>query len=54
VRERYPVTKTARRPDGVLVHAVASQRPVDDATAAEPTLEDAYLSLLNGASTPTD
>jgi ABC-2 type transport system ATP-binding protein len=54
VRERYPVTKTARRPDGVLVHAVASQRPVDDATDAEPTLEDAYLSLLNGAPTPTD
>ena len=54
VREQYPVTKTARRPDGVLVHAVAPERPVDDAEAAEPTLEDAYLSLLNGAPAPTD
>jgi hypothetical protein len=33
---------------------VAPQRPVDSADAAEPTLEDAYLSLLNGAPTPTD
>lgn len=48
VRERYPVTKAERRPHGVLVHAVAGERPVSDAEAAEPTLEDAYLSLLNG------
>lgn len=52
VRERYPVTKTARRPNGVLVHAVADERPVSGAEAAEPTLEDAYLSLLNGTSAP--
>lgn len=52
VQERYPVTKTARRPNGVLVHAVANDRPVDDAEAAEPTLEDAYLSLLNSAPDP--
>jgi len=54
VREQYPITKTARRPDGVLVHAVAHQHPVEHAVAADPTLEDAYLSLLNGAPTPTD
>jgi ABC-2 type transport system ATP-binding protein len=47
VRERYPVTKAVRRPHGVRVHAVAGERPVKDAEAADPTLEDAYLSLLN-------
>ncbi len=50
VREGYPVTKTARRPEGVLVRAAASERPTSDAERAEPTLEDAYLSLLNDAS----
>lgn len=45
VRERYPVTKAVRRPTGVLLHAVADDPPVSDAEAAEPTLEDAYLSL---------
>jgi ABC-2 type transport system ATP-binding protein len=53
VREAYPVTKTARRPEGVLVRAAAPERPVPDADPAEPTLEDAYLSLLNGSSGPS-
>jgi ABC-2 type transport system ATP-binding protein len=47
VRSRYPVTQTARRPQGVRVHAVAGERPQDTASAADPTLEDAYLALLS-------
>ncbi len=54
VRAAYPVTKTARRPEGVLVRAAAPERPVPDAQQAEPTLEDAYLSLLSGSSGTDD
>lgn len=43
VRSNYPITKTARRPDGVLVRGVSGDRPSSDATLVEPTLEDAYL-----------
>lgn len=50
VRDRYPVTRATRRPEGVLVHAVAPRRPAEAADPAAPTLEDAYLSLLNGSS----
>lgn len=49
VRDRYPVTRATRRPEGVRVHAVVPQRPAEAADPAEPTLEDAYLSLLNGS-----
>ena len=51
VRDRYPVTKATRGPDGVRVHAVADAPPDADATSAEPTLEDAYLFLLSDTST---
>jgi ABC-2 type transport system ATP-binding protein len=53
VRDRYPVTKATRGPNGVRVHAVTDAPPDADATAAEPTLEDAYLSLLSDAPTPS-
>jgi ABC-2 type transport system ATP-binding protein len=49
VRERYPVTSATRRPEGVRVHAAAPQRPAEDATRAEPSLEDAYLFLLSSS-----
>ncbi len=47
VRDRYPVTKATRDPNGVRVHAVAAQQPDADASPAEATLEDAYLALLS-------
>lgn len=53
VRDRYPVTKATRRPNGVRVHAVADQPPDAEASSADPTLEDAYLSLLSDAPTPS-
>ena len=52
VRDKYPVTKATRGPNGVRVHAVAEQRPSAEASPAEPTLEDAYLSLLSGPTSP--
>ena len=52
VRDAYRVTKATRGPGGVRVHAVAEQPPSAEATPAEPTLEDAYLSLLSGPTSP--
>lgn len=52
VRDKYPVTKATRGAHGVRVHAVAEQRPSAEASPAEPTLEDAYLSLLSGPTSP--
>ncbi|WP_436930392.1 ABC transporter ATP-binding protein [Halosimplex halobium] len=42
------VTNTARRSDGRHVRAVADDPPTDDAAPVDPTLEDAYLALLEG------
>ncbi|WP_394353565.1 ABC transporter ATP-binding protein [Halosimplex rubrum] len=42
------VTSTARRGDGRRVRVVAGDPPTDDATPVDPTLEDAYLALLDG------
>ncbi len=52
VRDAYRVTKATRGPGGVRVHAVAEQPPSAEATPAVPTLEDAYLSLLSGPTSP--
>jgi len=52
VRDAYQVTKATRGPGGIRVHAVAEQPPSAGATPAEPTLEDAYLSLLSGPTSP--
>ncbi|WP_425484385.1 ABC transporter ATP-binding protein [Halosimplex pelagicum] len=43
----YLVTNTARRGDGRRVRVVADDPPTDDATPVDPTLEDAYLALLD-------
>jgi len=43
VRERFQVSGTLRRSDGVEVRAVAAERPTGDARAVAPTLEDGYL-----------
>jgi ABC-2 type transport system ATP-binding protein len=48
VKSEYPVTKTTRHSDGILVRAVAPTSPSPDATSVDPSLEDAYLSILGG------
>lgn len=42
------VTSTTRRGDGRHVRVVAPDPPATHATAVDPTLEDAYLALLDG------
>ncbi len=46
VRERLTVSSLLRRGDGVHLRVVAAERPLGDAVAVEPDLEDAYLALM--------
>ena len=46
LRERYLVSNTAHRSDGVHARVVADYVPGASARAVEPSLEDAYLSAL--------
>lgn len=43
LRQRYLVSGTLRRSDGVHVRIISATKPNVDAEAATPTLEDAYL-----------
>jgi len=43
VKRDYTVAGTTRRSDGVHLRVVSGDRPMDDATPVEPTLEEAYL-----------
>jgi ABC-type multidrug transport system ATPase subunit len=47
VRQRYLVSSTARRSDGVHVRLLAERAPHPDVRAVAPTLEDAYLYQLS-------
>lgn len=46
LRARYPVASAAHRADGAHVRLVSNRPPTDDAEPASPTLEDAYLWLM--------
>ena len=46
VRERFLVSGTARRTDGVHVRVVSDESPGAGARPVSPTLEDAYLAAL--------
>lgn len=46
VRQRFAVGSITRRPDGVQVRIIAESQPALAASAASPTLEDAYLACL--------
>jgi ABC-type multidrug transport system ATPase subunit len=46
LRQRYLVSSTAHRNDGVHARVVADAAPRPGARALEPTLEDAYLAAL--------
>jgi ABC-type multidrug transport system ATPase subunit len=48
LKERFLVSGTARRSDGVHVRVVAVVRPVEPAQPVAPNLEDAYLFALAG------
>jgi ABC-2 type transport system ATP-binding protein len=48
LRKRMHISSALRKPDGVHARIVASERPVQDAVIAEPTLEDAFLFTMKG------
>lgn len=52
IRQKYLISGTARRSDGVHVRLVAAQQPDPAAEAAAPTLEDAYLYAVQAAPQP--
>ena len=51
LRAQHTVASTTRRSDGVHVRAVADERPAQDASPVDPTLEEAYLSRIEGSPT---
>jgi len=52
VRQRYVLCGSLRRPDGIRVRVIASERPHADAQPAMPELEDAYTWLTGGKIAP--
>ena len=47
-RERWKISGTFRRADGVHARVVSATPPSPQAVPVAPTLEDAYLSVLEG------
>jgi ABC-type multidrug transport system ATPase subunit len=47
IKQKYLVSGTVRRTDGVHVRLVSPQRPALDAAPVQPTLEDAYLYCIS-------
>lgn len=50
-RQRFQISGSLRRNNGVLVRIVAGERPGPGATSAAPTLEDAYLNCITAQRT---
>lgn len=46
-RERWRISSTIRRPDGVHARVVSERPPAASASPVAPSLEDAYLSVLD-------
>ena len=46
-KQRFLISSSARRSDGVHVRVVAAERPGAGAVLAAPTLEDAYLHCIS-------
>jgi ABC-2 type transport system ATP-binding protein len=51
-RERWKISNTVRRSDGVHARVVSAVPPAPTATPLAPTLEDAYLAVLEGSRGP--
>ncbi|MCD1293447.1 ABC transporter ATP-binding protein [Methanocella sp. CWC-04] len=47
LKQKYLISSTIRRSDGVRVRVVSDDKPGIDAIEAQPTMEDAYLYLLS-------
>src|SRR5258708_7506400 len=48
-REKWKISNAIRRADGVHARVVSERPPVADAKAVPPSLEDAYLAVLEGS-----
>jgi len=46
-KQKFLISTSVRRPDGVHVRIVAAERPGTGASPAPPTLEDAYLQCIS-------
>ena len=46
-RQRYLISNTIRRTDGLQLRVIADEAPDASARAATPTLEDAYLAVIH-------
>lgn len=49
VRRNLKISSAVRRPDGVHARVVSDERPRPDARGVEPTLEDAFLFVMNAS-----
>jgi len=49
VRRSLQISSAVRRPDGVHARVVSEERPRFDARVVEPTLEDAFLFVMNAS-----
>jgi ABC-type multidrug transport system ATPase subunit len=52
LRAKFKTSRAVRRPDGVHVRVVNSERPSDTATPAEPDLEEAFIHAVNARPEP--
>lgn len=51
-REKWKISNAIRRADGVHARVVSEWPPVADARSVAPSLEDAYLAVLEGSRSP--
>ena len=51
IKQRWLVSGTVRRTDGVSIRVVADSAPTSEARSVPPTLEDAYLRTITGGGT---
>jgi len=47
LKQRFLISNTLRRSDGVRLRVISSEAPTGDAQSVIPTLEDAYLACIN-------
>jgi hypothetical protein len=53
IQRQLIISSTLRRPDGVLVRAVAGRCPAGEAQPVPPRLEDAYLHYVRAEGRPS-
>jgi ABC-type multidrug transport system ATPase subunit len=53
IKQRYQISGTIRRSDGVQIRVISDSSPNTAATAVTPTLEDAYLYFISDKSRAT-